>query len=196
MDTPQRGRDGRRALGGGNPWNKDTKEGAVYGWAAWNKNKATLALRNSSGQEKSLTGTLCSILGIPANVKGSITFKDSYDDQRALHGFSGSSADIDKELVFTLKPFEVLVFEGGRPNKSRRNFPEGLPPATKKRRVKRSPRRLKKQFSPFFMDSAGAKAQNIFSNVTASRGSEGLTGITRHSAFSPPRYSVRLMPGE
>ena len=49
---------------GGNPWNKETNEGAVYGWAAWNKNKATLALRNSSDQEKSLTGTLRSILDI------------------------------------------------------------------------------------------------------------------------------------
>ena len=100
--------------GGGNPWNKETNEGAVYGWAAWNKNKATLALRNSSDQEKSLTGTLRSILDIPANVKGSITFKDSYDDQRTLDGFSGSSVDIDKEISFTLKPFEVLVYEGGK----------------------------------------------------------------------------------
>lgn len=99
---------------GGNPWNKETNEGAVYGWAAWNKNKATLALRNSSDQEKSLTGTLRSILDIPANVKGSITFKDSYDDQRTLDGFSGSSVDIDKEISFTLKPFEVLVYEGGK----------------------------------------------------------------------------------
>ena len=99
---------------GGNPWNKETNEGAVYGWAAWNKNKATLALRNSSDQEKSLTGTLRSILDIPANVKGSITFKDSYDDQRTLDGFSGSSVDIDKEISFTLKPFEVLVDEGGK----------------------------------------------------------------------------------
>ena len=99
---------------GGNPWNKETNEGAVYGWAAWNKNKATLALRNSSDQEKSLTGTLRSILDIPANVKGSITFKDSYDDQRTLDGFSGNSVNIDKELSFTLKPFEVLVYEGGK----------------------------------------------------------------------------------
>lgn len=99
---------------GGNPWNKETNEGAVYGWAAWNKNKATLALRNSSDQEKSLPGTLRSILDIPANVKGSITFKDSYDDQRTLDGFSGSSVDIDKEISFTLKPFEVLVYEGGK----------------------------------------------------------------------------------
>ena len=78
------------------------------------KTRPPLALRNSSDQEKSLTGTLRSILDIPANVKGSITFKDSYDDQRTLDGFSGSSVDIDKEISFTLKPFEVLVYEGGK----------------------------------------------------------------------------------
>ena len=98
---------------GGNPWNKETKEGSVYGWAAWNKDKATLALRNSSAQEKSLNSTLREILDIPAQIKGSITFKDSYKDQRALEGFSGKSVDIDKPITFTLKPFEVFVYEGG-----------------------------------------------------------------------------------
>ncbi len=99
---------------GGNPWDKNTKEGDIYGWAAWNKNKATLALRNSSDKEKTLTATLRSILDIPAKVKGSITFKDSFGDQRPLNGFSNQSVDIDRELSFTLKPFEVFVFEGGK----------------------------------------------------------------------------------
>lgn len=99
---------------GGNPWDQSTKEGSVYGWAAWNKNKATLALRNSSDKEKSLTATLRSILDIPSNIKGSITFKDSYNDQRSLPGFSGQTVNIDKELTLTLKPFEVLVYEGGK----------------------------------------------------------------------------------
>lgn len=99
---------------GGNPWDKESKEGSVYGWAAWNRDKATLALRNSSDREKSLTATLRCILDIPANVKGAITFKDSFDDQRPLDGFTGKTVDIDKELTFTLKPFEVLVYEGGK----------------------------------------------------------------------------------
>ena len=99
---------------GGNPWDKESREGSVYGWAAWNKDKATLALRNSSDREKSLTATLRSILDIPANVRGGITFKDSFDDQRPLDGFTGKTVDIDKELTFTLKPFEVFVYEGGK----------------------------------------------------------------------------------
>ncbi len=99
---------------GGNPWDKNAKEGSVYGWAAWNKNKATMALRNSSDKEKTLTASLREILDIPAKVKGSITFKDSFKDQRALDGFSNQAVDIDKELNFTLKPFEVLVYEGGK----------------------------------------------------------------------------------
>ena len=175
---------------GGNPWNKETNEGAVYGWAAWNKNKATLALRNSSDQEKSLTGTLRSILDIPANVKGSITFKDSYDDQRTLDGFSGSSVDIDKEISFTLKPFEVLVYEGERSNKSTGPHARSKPE-----------RRWKKHIggggipASFLVPVWAESGSECFSNVTASSGSAGLTGITRHSAPSPPRYNIRLLPG-
>ncbi len=99
---------------GGNPWDKNTKDGSIYGWAAWNKNKATLALRNSSNKEKTLTASLRKILDIPPHLKGSITFKDSFNDQRALNGFSNQTLDIDKEITFTLKPFEVFVFEGGQ----------------------------------------------------------------------------------
>ena len=47
-------------------------------------------------------------------------FKDSYDDQRTLDGFSGSSVNIDKELSFTLKPFEVLVYDHGERGGERR----------------------------------------------------------------------------
>lgn len=97
---------------GGNPWDKDKKEGSVYGWAAWNPSKATLALRNSSAKEKSLTITMREALDIPAKVKGKITFKDSYGDQRKMAGFSGVSVDIDKPVTFTLQPFEVFVYEG------------------------------------------------------------------------------------
>ena len=38
----------------------------------------------------------------------------SFDDQRPLDGFTGKTVDIDKELTFTLKPFEVFVYEGGK----------------------------------------------------------------------------------
>lgn len=97
---------------GGNPWDRTTKKGDIYGWASWNKSKATLALRNSSKEEKTLSSSLRKILDIPESVKGSITFKDSYSDQRTLSNFSGQSIDIDKVLEFKLQPFEVLVYEG------------------------------------------------------------------------------------
>lgn len=97
---------------GGNPW--DNNEGNIYGWASWNPTKATLGLRNSADQEKTLTTTLREVLDIPKDKKGTILFKDSYDDQRSIDGFTGKAVDIDQEVTFTLQPFEVLVYEGGK----------------------------------------------------------------------------------
>lgn len=102
---------------GGEPWNDSTKSGDIYGWASWNGKKATLALRNSSKDEKTLTATLRQLLDVPAHVQGSITLKDSFKGgQRKLQGISGATIPLDKELSFTLKPFEVFFFDG-RPAK-------------------------------------------------------------------------------
>ncbi len=101
---------------GGNPWDNNTKSGSIYGWASWNAKKSTLALRNSSKEEKTLKATLRQILDVPAFVQGSITLKDSFKDQRKLAGISGATIPLDKEIAFTLKPFEVFVFDG-RPAK-------------------------------------------------------------------------------
>lgn len=99
---------------GGNPWNKEAG-GSIYGWAAWNSEKATLALRNSSKESKELTSTLRKILDIPAHVKGKMVFKDSFSGQKKQASFTGKMLDIDREITFKLEPFEVLVYEG-RPN--------------------------------------------------------------------------------
>lgn len=98
---------------GGNPWDNEKKCGDIYGWASWNGKKATLALRNSSKDEKTLTATLRQLLDVPAYVQGSITLKDSFKGgQRKLQGISGATIPLDKELSFTLKPFEVFFFDG------------------------------------------------------------------------------------
>lgn len=96
---------------GGNPWDKETKSGSIYGWASWNMQKATLTLRNSSKDEKEYTATLREILDVPAHVKGRMVFKDSFDGQRK-QPFCGKAVDLDKEITFKMKPFEVLVYEG------------------------------------------------------------------------------------
>ncbi len=95
---------------GGNPW--DGKDGDIYGFAAWNKKKATLTLRNSSAQEKTLTTTLRKVLDVPPGVKGKVLFRHSFDDQRDLPGLTGKAVDVDKTLNITMKPFEVIVMEG------------------------------------------------------------------------------------
>ncbi len=97
---------------GGNPWNKAENAGTIYGWAAWNSKKSTLALRNSSAKEQILTGTLRKFLDVPAFVKGAITLKNSFSDQRNLPGISGTTIPLDKEISFKLAPFEVFVFDG------------------------------------------------------------------------------------
>lgn len=98
---------------GGNPWNKETGDGDIYGWAAWSPAKCTLTLRNSSDSEKTLTTTLRQVLDVPPMVKkDKVTFKNSFADQRSIPGLLGGGVDIDKEIDITLKPQEVIVLEG------------------------------------------------------------------------------------
>ena len=95
---------------GGNPWNG--KDGAIYGWAAWNKAKCTLTLRNSSQTEKTLSTTLREILDIPPTWKGYVKLTSSFTDQRPLDGITDEGIDVDTPINFIIKPFEVIVMEG------------------------------------------------------------------------------------
>ena len=95
---------------GGNPWNG--ADGDVYGWAAWNQQKSTLTLRNSSDKPKALRTTLRAVLDVPPTVQGSITFRNSFNDQRKLPDFTDKQLDYDAEIELTLEPMEILVLEG------------------------------------------------------------------------------------
>jgi hypothetical protein len=96
---------------GGNPWDKAAQDGDIYGWAAWNKKKCTLSLRNSSAHEKTLRGTLRQILDIPPGVKGKVTLRSSFEDQTRLP-IMDKAMNVDKEIEITLKPFDVVAMEG------------------------------------------------------------------------------------
>lgn len=96
---------------GGCPWDENTKKAEIYGWAAWNPNKATMTLRNPDEKEQAITTTLRKVLDLPPHVKGSFKINNTFADQRALEGFTGQSIDADKEITLTLKPFEVFVFD-------------------------------------------------------------------------------------
>ncbi len=101
---------------GGNPWNGAKSE--IYGWAAWNAQKAVMTLRNGANDAQSITLTLRDALDIPAYVKEgtTITLNHAFADQSSLEGFSGLAVgtpiDIDAELTITLPGSSVFVFNG------------------------------------------------------------------------------------
>ena len=95
----------------GDPWTGSKTE--VYGWAAWNGTKATLALRNGANQAQTYRFTLREALNIPANVKGKMVFRKSFGVQEALKGFEeGVAIDIDATLEVQLPGSSVFSFDG------------------------------------------------------------------------------------
>ena len=99
---------------GGNPWTGgDNPVAEVYGWAAWNGTKSTLALRNGANDAQQFTFTLRSALNIPANVQGSIILRSAFGDQEALTGLTeGQAYNIDANITVTLPGSSVYAFEG------------------------------------------------------------------------------------
>ncbi len=96
---------------GGNPWTGSKAE--VYGWAAWNGTKSSLALRNGANDAQEFKFTLRQALNIPANVNGSIILRSAFGDQDALEGLTeGEAINIDTELTVTLPGSSVYGFEG------------------------------------------------------------------------------------
>lgn len=95
---------------GGNPW--DGSKANVYGWAAWNGERATLALRNPSASAQTYTTTLREALDIPAYVHTSITLTNAFK-QAVLKGLNtGTPIDIDTPLTLTLAASSVYIYNG------------------------------------------------------------------------------------
>ena len=96
---------------GGDPWTGSKSE--VYGWAAWNGTKSSLALRNGANDSQQFKFTLRQALNIPANVSGSIILRSAFGVQDALEGLTeGTAINIDTELTVTLPASSVYAFEG------------------------------------------------------------------------------------
>ena len=96
---------------GGNPWTGSAAQ--VYGWAAWNGTKSSLALRNGANDAQTYTFTLRQALNIPANVSGSIILRSAFGDQAALQGLTeGKAYGIDESITVTLSGSSVYGFEG------------------------------------------------------------------------------------
>ena len=106
---------------GGNPW--DGSKANVYGWAAWNGERAMLALRNPSASTQTFTTTLRKALEIPDFIHTSITLTKAFS-QNALNGLAtGKSIDIDTPLTLRLAASSVYIFNGTDEN------PTALTPA-------------------------------------------------------------------
>ena len=96
---------------GGNPWTGSAAQ--VYGWAAWNGTKSSLALRNGANDAQTYTFTLRQALNIPKNVSGSIILRSAFGDQAALEGLTeGKAYGIDESITVTLPGSSVYGFEG------------------------------------------------------------------------------------
>lgn len=96
---------------GGDPWTGSKAE--VYGWAAWNGDKACLTLRNGANDAQTYSTTLRQALEIPANITGSFVFHKAFADQADLAGLAeGTAIDIDAPLSLNLPGSSVYVLNG------------------------------------------------------------------------------------
>ena len=95
---------------GSNPW--DGSKANVYGWAAWNGERATLALRNPSASVQTFTTTLREALEIPDYIHTSFTLTDAFS-QSTLSGLpAGTPIDIDTPLTLRLAASSVYIYNG------------------------------------------------------------------------------------
>lgn len=96
---------------GGNPW--DGSKANIYGWASWNGEKATLALRNPSTSPATYTFTLREALDIPDYFTESISLTKSFENQAALTGLDTErNYSLDEQISVTLPGSSVYVFDG------------------------------------------------------------------------------------
>ena len=95
---------------GGDPW--DGSKANVYGWAAWNGERATLALRNPSTSMQRFTITLREALEIPDYIHTSITLTNAFS-QKSLPGLT-TDTPIDIDTPLTLRPAgsSVYIYNG------------------------------------------------------------------------------------
>ncbi len=97
---------------GGSPW--DGSEANIYGWASWNGEKSTLALRNPSTKEKSFTFTLRDVLEVPDYENRPILLTDAFDRQENISGIhtSGNAMNLDTPITVWIPASSVFVFNG------------------------------------------------------------------------------------
>jgi hypothetical protein len=86
----------------------DPRQGAVYGFSAFEAGAGVLALRNPSSKPGTAERTLSNLLGLPiAARKASYRFTPVFGETKALEGVHGGRETIKAELP----PLSVAIFE-------------------------------------------------------------------------------------
>ena len=78
-----------------------------YGYAAWNRRKGTLMVRNPDDRPQSLELDAAAVFELPAGAPQAYRLKSPYADQR-VHDLALRAG---QPRALTLEPFEVLVFD-------------------------------------------------------------------------------------
>ena len=87
---------------GGDPFKLE-----VYGYAAWNRRKGTLMLRNPDDRPQTLTLDAAAAFELPAGAPAEYRLTSPYRDQRV----QAVTLIAGQPQVLSLEPFEVLVFD-------------------------------------------------------------------------------------
>lgn len=85
----------------------DPLRGQPYGYAAWNRRKGTLMVRNPSDHRQSIPLDAGPVFELPANAARRYTLRSPYADQRV----QTLILEAGRPTTVTLQPFEVLVFD-------------------------------------------------------------------------------------
>jgi hypothetical protein len=88
----------------------DPGKGEIYGWAAWTPRKAILTLRNPDDKPADFTVDARKAFELPEGADASIRLVSVWKSEA---GTASVKLRPGEPHVFTLKPFEVVVLEGG-----------------------------------------------------------------------------------
>ena len=91
----------------------DPLKSEIYGYAAWNRRKGTLMLRNPSDKPQAVTFDIGDAFELPNSAPRHYTLASPYKDQR----IQVIRARAKVVTTLTLSPFEVLVFDANPVNK-------------------------------------------------------------------------------
>jgi hypothetical protein len=81
----------------------------VYGWASWSPQKAILVLRNPSDKAQDIAVDITKAFELPPNFPPAYTLHSPWKEDREQPSVSLVGGQLH---TFSLKPFQVLVFEG------------------------------------------------------------------------------------